>query len=79
MHTTNLRKVGGSVMLAVPPPLLDILRLRLEPKSAWQLRAVGSSCKRSNDLDIHWTNFSQNALPKLRSPKKTRVGSMASR
>jgi len=28
MHTTNLRKVGGSVMLAVPPALLDVLRLR---------------------------------------------------
>ena len=28
MHITNLRKVGGSVMLAVPPALLDILRLR---------------------------------------------------
>ena len=28
MHTTNLRKVGGSVMLAVPPVLLDILDLR---------------------------------------------------
>jgi antitoxin ChpS len=28
MHTTNLRKVGGSIMLAVPPVLLDILRLR---------------------------------------------------
>jgi antitoxin ChpS len=28
MHTTNLRKVGGSVMLALPPALLDILRLR---------------------------------------------------
>lgn len=27
MHRTNLRKVGGSVMLAVPPALLDILRL----------------------------------------------------
>ena len=27
MHTTNLRKVGGSVMLAVPPALLDLLRL----------------------------------------------------
>jgi antitoxin ChpS len=27
-HTTNLRKVGGSVMLAVPPALLDILRLQ---------------------------------------------------
>jgi len=28
MHRTNLRKVGGSVMLAVPPALLDILRLQ---------------------------------------------------
>ena len=28
MHTTNLRKVGGSVMLAVPPALLDVLELR---------------------------------------------------
>jgi antitoxin ChpS len=28
MHITNLRQVGGSVMLAVPPALLDILRLK---------------------------------------------------
>ncbi len=28
MHTTNLRKVGGSVMLAVPPALLDQLHLK---------------------------------------------------
>ena len=28
MHTTNLRKVGGSIMLAIPPALLDLLRLR---------------------------------------------------
>ena len=28
VYTTHLRKVGGSVMLAVPPALLDILRLR---------------------------------------------------
>lgn len=27
MHTTALRKVGGSVMLAVPPALLDLLHL----------------------------------------------------
>lgn len=27
MHTTNLRKVGGSVMLAVPRALLDVLHL----------------------------------------------------
>ena len=27
MHTTNLRKVGGSVMLAVPPAILELLNL----------------------------------------------------
>lgn len=27
MHMTSLRKVGGSVMLAVPPALLDLLHL----------------------------------------------------
>jgi antitoxin ChpS len=28
MYTTALRKVGGSIMLAVPPAILDLLRLR---------------------------------------------------
>jgi antitoxin ChpS len=28
MHITSLRKVGGSVMLAVPPVLLDLLNLQ---------------------------------------------------
>jgi antitoxin ChpS len=28
MHTTNLRKVGGSIMLAVPPVLLNLLHLQ---------------------------------------------------
>jgi len=28
MHITNLRKVGGSVMLALPPALLDLLHLK---------------------------------------------------
>ena len=32
MHTTNLRKVGGSVMLAVPPALLDLLKLGVGSK-----------------------------------------------
>ena len=27
MHTTNLRKVGDSVMLAIPPAILDLLKL----------------------------------------------------
>ena len=32
MHTTNLRKVGGSVMLAVPRAVLDVLGLRAGAK-----------------------------------------------
>ena len=32
MYTTDLRKVGGSVMLAVPPALVDLLSLRVGAK-----------------------------------------------
>lgn len=28
MHTTSLRKVGGSIMMAVPPALLELLHLQ---------------------------------------------------
>ena len=28
MYASSLRKVGGSIMLVVPPALLDVLRLR---------------------------------------------------
>jgi antitoxin ChpS len=27
MHVSSLRKVGGSIMLSVPPAILDLLRL----------------------------------------------------
>lgn len=29
MYSTNLRKVGGSVMLAIPPTLLEMLHLQI--------------------------------------------------
>ena len=32
MHTTSLRKVGGSVMLAVPPAFLDLLKIGIGAK-----------------------------------------------
>uniref|UniRef100_A0A8J4H9F4 Antitoxin n=1 Tax=Acidicaldus sp. TaxID=1872105 RepID=A0A8J4H9F4_9PROT len=32
MYTTHLRKVGGSIMLAMPPALLDVLQLRVGAK-----------------------------------------------
>jgi antitoxin ChpS len=39
MHTTNLRKVGGSVMLAVPPALLELLNLRPGAKVGLAVRS----------------------------------------
>src|SRR5258708_11706918 len=39
MHTTNLRKVGGSIMLAVPPALLELLRLRPGAKVGIEVRS----------------------------------------
>ncbi|HEV2989141.1 MAG TPA: antitoxin [Candidatus Angelobacter sp.] len=38
MHTTNLRKVGGSIMLAVPPAVLEILNLRPGAKVTLDVR-----------------------------------------
>jgi antitoxin ChpS len=39
MHKTSLRKVGGSIMLAVPPALLDILHLRPGAKVGLAVRS----------------------------------------
>lgn len=41
MYTTRLRKVGGSVMLAVPPALLE--QLQLHPGAAVDMAVVGDS------------------------------------
>ena len=60
MHTTNLRKVGGSVMLAVPPALLDILHCSRVRMSASRLRVAVSSWNRSGGAGIPWTSCSPN-------------------
>jgi antitoxin ChpS len=39
MYTTNLREVGGSVMLAVPPALLEVLDLRAGAKVGLTVRS----------------------------------------
>jgi antitoxin ChpS len=38
MHTTNLRKVGGSVMVARPPALLDLADLHVGSPVAIQVK-----------------------------------------
>jgi len=39
MHTTNLRRVGGSIMSAVPPAQLDLLRLRPGARVGWAVES----------------------------------------
>lgn len=46
MRTTNLRKVGGSVMLAVPPAFLE--RLQLKPGNT-----VGLAIANDGTLVVH--------------------------
>lgn len=40
MHTTKLGKIGDSVMLAVPPALLDMLQLRPGDKAGSSIREL---------------------------------------
>lgn len=47
MHTTKLRKVGGSVMLAVPPALLDTLGLAPDNVVALDVQDGGLVVKRA--------------------------------
>ena len=68
MHTTTLRKVGGSVMLAVPPALLDVLELRtgdnedgrlvvaIPPRPRYTLEELLAQCDEEavDDMDAAW-------------------------
>ena len=62
MYTSNLRKVGGSVMLAVPPAILDMVQLQ-SGSSAPNLGS-GIPCR----------NFWPNATPVQLCPLKTTAG-----
>jgi len=54
MHTTSLRKVGGSVMLAVPPALLNILQLQPGAKCNPRPRRSKVGSKQSSKQEREW-------------------------
>ncbi|MGI6656293.1 MAG: AbrB/MazE/SpoVT family DNA-binding domain-containing protein [Desulfobulbus sp.] len=58
MHTTTLRKVGGSVMLTVPPAFLE--QLRLKPGNA-----VGLAITEDGMLVVHPNPRPQYTLAEL--------------
>jgi antitoxin component of MazEF toxin-antitoxin module len=70
MHTTNLRKMGGSIMLAVPRVLLDILRLRPGTRVGIAVESGRLVSNRSSGPAIRWTNSSRNATPRQRTARK---------
>ena len=80
MHTTDLRKVGGSIMLAVPPALLDILRLRPGAKVgiAVRKRPAGRGAA-ANGPAIRWMNCWRNAIRRPGAARKSANGSTTSR
>jgi antitoxin ChpS len=78
MHTTILRKVGGSIMLAVPPAILDLLHLHAGA-------TVGLAVERGRlVIEPHyaratvWTSCWLNATPRPSSARKIAHGWIAS-
>ena len=61
MHITNLRKVGGSVMLAVPPVLLDILHLQPGATVGIEVESGRLVVEPQQRPRYTWTNCSPNA------------------
>jgi antitoxin ChpS len=53
MYTTYLRKVGGSVMLAIPPALLEVLHLQPGAKVGIAVESGRLVVDRSSIAAIH--------------------------
>ena len=71
MHTTNLRKVGGSVMLAVPPALLDVLQLAARRPSRHRSGKRPSRRRATGAPTLYpETNCSPSAIPRRRRSKQ---------
>jgi antitoxin ChpS len=76
MYTTSLRKVGGSVMLAVPPVLLDQLQLKAGATVALAVDGerlvVQTRPKPRYTLEelLAQSNYSQPMTPEERDPEE---------
>jgi antitoxin ChpS len=73
MHTTNLRKVGGSVMLAVPPALLDVLQLRQGAKVGIAVESGRLIVEARPRPRYTLAQLLAQCNPKARRPKKDRA------
>ena len=79
MHTTNLRGVGGSVMLAVPPALLDLLKLRVGARVDIGIEDGRLIVAPTTRPGYRPTSFWRNATRPPRPTTRTALGSRPSR
>ena len=73
-HAVRLRKVGGSVMLAIPKPMLEALDLAPEAAVDLSIRAGGSWSIPSGGGAIRSTNCWRSASPRRGAPAPTANG-----
>ena len=72
MHTTHLRKVGGSIMVAVPPVLLDTLHLRSGSKVGIAVEKGRIVVEPKARPHYSLGELLRQSKPKARSPKQNR-------
>ena len=79
MHTTTLRKVGGSVMLAVPPALLDLLKLGVGAKVDIGVENGRLIVEQKVRPPTHSRSFWRSATRTIRLPMRIVPGLMPTR
>jgi antitoxin component of MazEF toxin-antitoxin module len=73
MYTANLRKVGGSIMLAVPRPLLETLDLDIGAEVGLEVASAGHSLAAGSQfLRKSWKRYSAGLPPcSIETARKT--------
>ena len=74
MHTTSLRKVGGSIMLAVPPVILDMLHLAAGATVGVSIENGRLVIEPTTRPHYTWMSCSLNAMRRQRSAAKISNG-----
>lgn len=76
MHSTNLRRVGGSVMLAVPSTLLHALDLHVGSKVGIGIEDGRIVVHKNVRPKYTWRNFLSSVTKTSQTKMKTVFGSM---
>lgn len=76
MHTTRLKRVGGSVMLTVPPALLNALSLGTDNEVGMVIDNGRLIVERTDARNIHWLSYWHSVIRMLKYQLKNENGWM---